>query len=316
MKREDIAPYLGSTFGGFSRQDLPERVQLKKGKVRDIVDLGDRLLIVTSDRISAFDRVLTTIPCKGEVLNRLSAYWFEETREAIANHFIEEWTPRSMLVRRGEVVPIEVVVRGYLTGSAWRDYRAGREVSGIALPSGMRMNQRFEQPLLTPSTKEEQGAHDRPISTREIVQSKIVDPELWKRIEAAALALFERGSKLLASRGLILVDTKYEFAVRDDQLMLADELHTPDSSRFWFKDSYQDLFEAGSDQRKIDKEYLRGWLMDKGFMGDGAAPNIPDEVRIEVAWRYIQAYELITGSEFQPKSGNAEAEREKLTSLL
>ncbi|HUX22742.1 MAG TPA: phosphoribosylaminoimidazolesuccinocarboxamide synthase [Spirochaetia bacterium] len=315
MKREEIAPFLGSTFSGFSKDDLPAKVNLKKGKVRDIVELGDKLLIVTSDRISAFDRILTTIPCKGEVLNRLSIYWFNETKDILENHLVEELTPRSMLVRKGSVVPIEVVVRGYLTGSAWRDYEADKAVSGIELPKGMRVNQRFDLPLLTPSTKEEQGEHDRPISTKEIVESGIVEPGLWKRIETAATELFERGSEVLGKRGLILVDTKYEFALLDGRLILVDEIHTPDSSRFWFADTYDELFEAGKDQRKIDKEYLRGWLMERGFMGDGEPPEIPDEVRIEVAWRYIQAYELITGTDFRASSGTAEAEREKLMSL-
>lgn len=316
MKREEIAPHLASTFAGFSKGELPEKVEIKKGKVREIADLGERLLIVTSDRISAFDRVLTTIPCKGEVLNRLSVYWFGQTRDILDNHLIEERTPRSMLVKKGRVIPIEVVVRGYLTGSAWRDYAAGKPVSGIELPPGMKMNQRFDAPLLTPSTKEEQGEHDRPISTAEIAKSGIVDAEIWSEIERAAAALFRRGSELLESRGLILVDTKYEFALVDGRLMLVDEIHTPDSSRFWFKDTYAELFAAGKDQRKIDKEYLRGWLMERGFMGDGEPPAIPDEVRIEVAWRYIQAYELITGTIFEAKSQNAEAERQNLMSLL
>jgi len=316
MEKEEVQSHLASTFAGLSEGDLPAKVGLKKGKVRDILDLGDRLLIVTSDRISAFDRVLTTIPCKGEVLNRLSVYWFNETRDILKNHLIEQSTPRSMLVKKGNVVPIEVVVRGYLTGSAWRDYSAGKAVSGIELPAGMKMNQRFEKPLLTPSTKEEQGAHDRPISTKEIAESGVVDPALWSQIERAAADLFRRGSELLETRGLILVDTKYEFAIADDALMLVDEVHTPDSSRFWFKDTYQELFDTGRDQRKIDKEYLRGWLMDRGFMGDGEPPEIPDEVRVEVARRYIQAFELITGAEFEATSADAEAERKGIMSLL
>ena len=315
MKREDIAQHLGSTFAGFSEDDLPTALHLAKGKVRDIVDLGERLLIVTSDRISAFDCILSTIPCKGEVLNRLSAYWFEETRDIVDNHLIEEFTPRSMLVRKAEVLPVEVVVRGYLTGSAWRDYEAGRAVSGIELPHGMKRNERFERPLLTPSTKEEQGQHDRPISPAEILEEGIVDPDVWKKLEETAGLLFDRGTRLLAERGLILVDTKYEFALLDGKLILVDEIHTPDSSRFWFADTYQELFAKGKDQRKIDKEYLRGWLMERGFMGNGEPPDIPDEIRTEVAWRYIQAFELITGSSFTAQSGSAESEREKLMSL-
>lgn len=315
MKREKVYDYLASTFEGIGKGGVRGR-EIKHGKVRDIIDLGERLLIVTTDRISAFDRVLTTIPCKGDVLNRLSVYWFNETRDIIPNHLIEEWTPRSMLVRKGSVVPIEVVVRGYLTGSAWRDYKAGHPVSGIRLPAGMKMNQRFETPLLTPSTKEEQGAHDRPISSEEVVSLGIVEAGLWKQISSAALELFRRGSELLLKRGLILVDTKYEFALIDGKLTLVDEIHTPDSSRFWFADTYKKLFDSGEDQRKIDKEYLRGWLMERGFMGEGEPPAIPDEVRVETAWRYIQAFQLITGKDFTCEARSAEAEREKILSLL
>jgi len=315
MKREEISDYLSTTLDD-TRPWLPAGVRLHSGKVRDILDLGERLLIITTDRISAFDRVLSTIPCKGEVLNRLSTYWFDETKDIIANHVIQDWTPRSMLVQKGEVVPIEVVVRGYLTGSAWRDYTAGNAVSGIKLPEGMRMNQRFETPLLTPSTKEEQGSHDRPISSDEILRSGIIDRKVWERIQSAALALFKRGSDILEKRGLILVDTKYEFALRGGEVILVDEIHTPDSSRFWFADTYRSLFEAGEDQRKIDKEYLRGWLMERGFMGNGRPPVIPDEVRVETAWRYIQAFQLITGQKFESETSGAEAEREKVLSLL
>ncbi len=320
MKKADIEAAMRShpqaAFWGFDPKKLKPSVRLRRGKVRDSFELGERLLIVTTDRISAFDRVLTTIPFKGEVLNRLSVHWFNATRDLFPNHLIEQASPRSMLVAKGEVIPIEVVVRGYLTGSAWRDYENGRAVSGVSLPAGMRVNERFPEPLLTPSTKEEQGRHDEPISREEILRRGIVRAERWAEIERAARALFRRGRELSAARGLILVDTKYEFALSEGQLMVVDEMHTPDSSRFWLADSYDELFRAGKDQRKIDKEYLRQWLMERGFSGEGEPPAIPDEVRAEVAWRYIQAYQLITGEEFVPQSLDSEAEERKIASLL
>ena len=320
MNRADIEAVLrsrpDSPFGGFDPKELPAHAGMRRGKVRDSFELGNRLLIVTTDRISAFDRVLTTIPFKGEVLNRLSVYWFNATRDVFPNHLIEQASARSMLVTKGEVIPIEVVVRGYLTGSAWRDYQTARGVSGIRLAPGMRVNERFPEPLLTPSTKEEQGRHDEPISREEIIRRGIVAEERWDEVESAARALFRRGSEVAASRGLILVDTKYEFALSSGKLIVVDEMHTPDSSRFWYADTYDGLFKDGKDQRKIDKEYLRQWLMERGFSGEGEPPAIPDDVRAEVAWRYIQAYELITGEDFVPESADAEAEQRKIASLL
>ncbi len=320
MNRADIEIALQSRphapFAGFDPKTLPANARMRRGKVRDSFEIGNRLLIVTTDRISAFDRVLTTIPFKGEVLNRLSIHWFNATRAVFPNHLIEQTSARSMLVAKGEVIPIEVVVRGYLTGSAWRDYQTARSVSGIGLPPGMRVNERFPEPLLTPSTKEEQGRHDEPISREEIVRRGIVTSERWEEIERAARALFRRGSEMASARGLILVDTKYEFAIANGRLMVVDEMHTPDSSRFWYADSYDELFEEGKDQRKIDKEYLRQWLMERGFSGEGEPPEIPDDVRTEVAWRYIQAYQLITGQEFVPESLDGEAEQGKIASII
>lgn len=315
MKRDQIAGYLDRTFSGLPESVVPADMRFRRGKVRDIADAGEEMVIVTTDRISAFDRVLTTIPCKGEVLNRISLHWFHRTRDIVANHVVEELSPRTVRVRKGRVLPVEVVVRGYLTGSAWRDYQAGRTVSGISLPAGMRFNQRFTEPIITPSTKEEHGEHDEPISAAEIVKHRIVDPDLWRSIEETAQALYARGSALLAEQGLILVDTKYEFGLVDGTLTLIDEIHTPDSSRFWFTDTYDELFRAGKPQRKIDKEYLRQWLMDRGFMGDGEIPEIPDEVRVEVAWRYIQAFQLVTGNDFEAQQPDPKAEERLIQSL-
>ena len=276
---------------------LPE---VRSFKVRDVVDLDDRLLVVTSDRVSAFDRVLTTIPGKGQVLNQLSVFWFRHTADIVANHLLREVTPRSMLVRRCAVVPVEVVVRGYLTGSAWRDYQRERAVSGIRLPAGLRADQPFPEPLLTPQTKAPPGQHDRPLSRDELLAGGIVDGPLWERIEAAALRLYRRGVELAARRGLILVDTKYEFGTVGDELLLADEVHTPDSSRYWFADGYADRFAKGQPQRKLDKEFLRVWLMERGYLGDGEPPAIPDAVRDELGQRYREAFRLLTGGELMP----------------
>lgn len=289
--------------------DLSGSIPVVRGKVRDIFDIGNYLLIVTTDRISAFDRVLSTIPYKGEVLNRISLFWFKNTKDIINNHIAEEVTPRSVLVRKCQVIPIEVVVRGYLTGSAWRDYKAGKTVSGITLKDGMAFNEEFGEPLITPSTKSERGIHDEAVSEEAILERGIVSQKLWKQIKDTALRLFARGSDIAAENGLILVDTKYEFGLLDNELVLIDEIHTPDSSRYWYADTYEKLFKAGEKQNKLDKEYLRQWLMEQGFMGNGKIPDIPDEIRVEVAWRYIKAYETITGEEFVPLSKGAEEER-------
>lgn len=316
MQREELMRSLDQTFEGLDRSDLPKGTRMTVGKVRDIVDAGDELLIVTSDRISAFDRVLTTIPCKGQVLNGMSNYWFDQTESIVANHIKEKLTSRTVVVSRCEVLPVEVVVRGYLTGSAWRDYEAGKAVSGIDLPSGMRFNQRFEEPLLTPSTKAERGEHDEPVSSEDVVKRGLVDGDLWREVESTARQLFDHGTKLAAERGLILVDTKYEFGLLNGSLVLVDEVHTPDSSRYWFADTYQELFDAGDKQRKIDKEYLRQWLMEQGFMGDGTPPDIPPEIRVDVAERYIQSYELVTGTKFEENPANVESERNAIVSYL
>jgi phosphoribosylaminoimidazole-succinocarboxamide synthase len=316
MRKEALGEMLEKSFPGFREDELPDGVKYLRGKVRDIFDLQTRLLLFTSDRVSAFDRVLGLVPCKGEVLNRISLFWFDKTADIVENHLIERITPRTVLVETCDVLPVEVVVRGYLTGSAWRDYQAGKAISGITLPRGMRFNQQFDAPLITPSTKAERGTHDRPISSQEILASGIVPAATWAEMQEKSLALFRRGSKIAAANGLILVDTKYEFGLKEGRLVLVDEVHTPDSSRYWYADTYRELFEAGKKQRKIDKEYLRQWLIEQGYMGEGNPPVIPDSVRIELAWRYIQAFEKITGEKFYPKSGDFEAEKKKIISLL
>jgi phosphoribosylaminoimidazole-succinocarboxamide synthase len=289
---------------------------LYKGKVRDTLDLGDRLLIFTTDRISAFDRVLGTIPRKGEILQSLSLFWFRATTDVMRNHVIEEITPHAMLVRKCSVVPIEVIVRGYLTGSAWRDYEKGKPISGITLPAGMKKNECFATPLLTPTTKAEKGMHDEAVSRDEIISRGIVEKSLWHAIEAKAIALFAKGSDIAKRQGLVLVDTKYEFGTQGNDLYVVDEIHTQDSSRYWYADSYDALFERGEDQRELDKEFFRKWLMSRGYMGDGNPPEITDEIRTLVAERYLEAYKNITGTEFMPSDTNIDQELAKIASVI
>lgn len=303
-------------FEGLPERSLPSGAALYRGKVRDVVDLGDYLIIVTSDRISAFDRSLGIISGKGEILHQLSMYWFRHTKDIIPNHLVREISPRAAKVRKARVVPIEVIVRGYLTGSAWREYSAGRAIPGVDLPAGLLMNQAFEEPIITPTTKEEHGKHDQPISPEEIMERGVVSRERWKEISKKAIALFIRGRELLKERGLLLVDTKYEFGLVGDQLILVDEIHTPDSSRFWFAEDYENSFRAGKEPRKLDKEYLRSWLLSQGFTGDGPLPSIPREVMTETLQRYKETFEIITGEKFQSQNIGAEAETRMILSVI
>lgn len=277
-----------------------------EGKVRDCYAKDDSMYIITSDRISCFDKVITSIPFKGQVLTDLAMHWFELAKDIAPNHIIDRPDPNVMHVKKCEIFPIEIVVRGYLTGSAWRDYKAGRDVSGIKLPEGMKESQKFDKPLITPSTKEAKGKHDLPISEEEIIKQGIVSEEMWQKARNIALDLFELGQKECEKQGLILVDTKYELGTHNGELLIADEIHTLDSSRFWLESSYQEKFEAGESPDMLDKEVVRKWLMDKGFMGDGEIPNIPDEYRLEVANHYISSYEKITGKDFIPSIGDIE----------
>ncbi len=313
MPAADLGGLLGTCF---ERLELPAGARLARGKVRDVVDVGTDLLISTTDRISAFDHVLTTVPCKGEILNTLALFWFRATEDIVAHHVREEISARTIRAAKCRVIPVEVVVRGYLTGSAWRDYQKGARISGIALPPGLRFNERFEKPLLTPSTKEGAGAHDRPISRDEIIDGRLVDKAIWEQIEETALALFRRGTEIARRQGLILVDTKYEFGFRDDRLMLVDELHTPDSSRYWHADTWEQLFARGAPQRELDKEYLRQWLLTRGWKGDGTPPRIPDEIRVQVGSKYIEAWETITGRRFASRALDPRQESSLVAGLL
>ncbi len=284
-----------------------------QGKVRDTYRQGDRLILVTSDRLSAFDHVLTTIPFKGEVLNRLATFWFERTRHIVANHVLDVPDANVTVARACEPFAVEVVVRGYLTGSLWRDYQKGTHTAyGVPFPDGMRKDEAFAAPILTPSTKAQYGQHDEPISEVEILAKGLASTRDWARITEAARGLFLEGQKWARTRGLILVDTKYEFGKVGDELYVIDEIHTPDSSRYWVADEYEERLAKGEDQRMLDKENIRQWLIrERGFQGHGTPPEIPDDVRVSLAEKYVAAYERITGTTLALDVGDVHARIEK-----
>jgi phosphoribosylaminoimidazole-succinocarboxamide synthase len=279
------------------RTELLGLGELYRGKVRDTYARGDRLVLVATDRLSAFDHVLTTIPFKGEILSRLAAFWFERTAAIAPNHLLDVPDPNVHVARRCEPIAVEVVVRGYLTGSLWRDYQKSPVTAyGLKLPDGLRKDQRFEAPLLTPSTKEAQGKHDEPISEEALVARGLCTKAEWDELRARALALFAEGQAWAKTRGLILVDTKYEFGRHQGKLYLIDEIHTPDSSRYWVADAYPEHYARGEDQQMLDKENIRQWLIqERGFSGHGPPPQIPDEVRLGLAQKYLAAFEQLTG---------------------
>ena len=276
-----------------------------QGKVRDTYELKDgRLILVTTDRISAFDHVLhQSIPLKGQVLNAIAAYFFERTADVAPNHLLSVPDPNVSVAIRCEPLPIEFVVRGYLAGHAWRSYRAGERVlCGEPLPDGLRESERLPRPILTPATKAAEG-HDEDISQHQILQRGILDAETLEHAASMALALFNRGTELAAARGLILVDTKYEFGrAPDGRLLLIDEVHTPDSSRYYYAEGYDDRLAQGEPQRQLSKEFVRAWLIDHGFQGlDGQdVPDLPPDFVREVSERYVELYETLTGEAFVP----------------
>jgi len=271
------------------------------GKVRDVYIQPDKLMLIVSDRVSAFDRILGLIPYKGQVLNQISSWWFEQTADIVPNHVINVVDPNVIVAKKAEIVPIEVVVRGYITGvtdtSLWQMYANGdRTPYGIPMPDGLQKNDPLPEPIITPTTKAPQGQHDEKITEAEIIDRGIVAPELWAEITDVAIALFKRGQVLAAEKGLILVDTKYEFGVIDGQLVLCDEIHTPDSSRYWLAETYDEK----RTPENFSKEFLRKWYAKQGYTGDGTPPVMPDEFRVEVAERYISIFEQLTGQTFVP----------------
>ena len=286
--------------------DFPSLGDKYEGKVRDCYISDGKRTIVVTDRISAFDRVLGTIPYKGQVLNGLAAWWFDETKDIVPNHVLDVPDPNVMVGVECEPLPVEMVVRAYITGvtstSIWTHYDNGTRVfCGHELPDGLRKHEKLPEPILTPSTKAEKGNHDISVSREEILAMGRISAEDFDEAARYAMALFSHGQKVCAERGLILVDTKYEFGkTQDGKIVVIDEIHTPDSSRFWYADSYPQRFDAGEDPESFDKEYVRRWLAGQGFKGDGPVPPIPDDVKVEASRRYIQACDEIRGTAFVP----------------
>ena len=275
-----------------------------KGKVRDNYFNDDTITMITSDRVSAFDHVLGTIPFKGQILTEIAHFWFDKTKDIIPNHIISYPDPQVLITKRAKTLPVEVIVRQYITGSLWREYSKGINGQyGFDLPKGLRENQKFESPILTPTTKAEYGMHDEPISREEIIDN-LVDKKIYEKAEECALKLFKAGQDWAAERGLILVDTKYEFGMYKGELIVIDEIHTPDSSRFWLSENYEELYEAGKKQIMLDKENIRQWLIQKGFSGEGTPPELEDDIRVLLSEKYMELYEKLIGRKFEPNVGD------------
>jgi phosphoribosylaminoimidazole-succinocarboxamide synthase len=277
------------------------------GKVRDWYPLSDgRRLIVTTDRLSAFDRNLAVVPYKGQVLNQLAAWWFEHTTDIIPNHILSIPDPNAAVVMEVAPFPVEVIVRGYITGvtstALWHRYSLGeREIYGYTFGNGLKKNQRLDEPIITPTTKGGSTGHDERLTCAEVVDQGYLDTESWDRIQYAALAIFKRGQEIARQTDMILVDTKYEFGrVADGRILLIDEVHTPDSSRFWKMDTYEERFAAGEEPENFDKEFIRRYYVDHGYRGDGEPPEADPDLWVQACKRYIQIYENLTGFSFEP----------------
>jgi phosphoribosylaminoimidazole-succinocarboxamide synthase len=292
--------------------NIPELGRLIRGKVRDNYIADGKRVLITTDRLSAFDRVLGVVPYKGQVLNQLSAFWFEALQDICPSHMLAVPDPNVMLAHEVRPFPVEVVVRGFITGvtttSLWYNYERGeRHMYGITLPDGLRKNERLPQPVITPTTRGTgPGGHDERITPAEIMQRGLVSPEHWESIVSIALALFRRGQELCERAGIILVDTKYEFGLKNGQIVLIDEVHTPDSSRFWDATTYDSRFAAGQEPDNLDKEFIRMWFVERGYRGEGEPPEMSAELTVQAAERYISVYEKITGRAFEPAAYPAE----------
>jgi phosphoribosylaminoimidazole-succinocarboxamide synthase len=296
---------------------IPELPNHYRGKVRDNYDLPDgRRIIIASDRLSAFDRNLAAIPLKGQVLTQTARFWFEATAGICPNHIIEYPDPNVAVCRKLTILPVEVVVRDYLAGTTATSilslYKAGqREMYGMRLPDGMRDNQKLPQTIITPTTKAFDGGHDEPLTQQEIIERSLLSQEQWRTVSDYALALFAKGREMARERGLILVDTKYEFGIDESgKIMIADEIHTPDSSRYWFLESYQERFEAGERPESFDKDFVRSWVVSRCDPYKDPIPQIPADVILATSRVYIDAYERITGQAFAlPETGRPILER-------
>lgn len=285
--------------------NVPDFPAPYKGKVRDVYELDSDILgIVVTDRISAFDHIMKqAIPFKGQILNQLAAFSFDKVKDIVATHIIDVPHPNVTIAKKCDTIPIEVVMRGYLTGHAWRVYRSGeRLLCGVQMPDGLKEHDKFPEPILTPATKAQEG-HDEDISEKEILKRGIVSSELWSEIKDKAFKLFERGTEIAAKQGLILVDTKYEFGLYDGILTLIDEVHTTDSSRYFYMDGYEERQVKEEQQRQLSKEFLREWLMEHDFQGlDGQVlPDLPNAFRMQVFERYAELFEMLTGKAFKPQ---------------
>lgn len=284
--------------------NLPGQTAVYHGKVRDVYTINDDLLaMVATDRISAFDVILPKgIPFKGQVINQIAAYFLQSTADIVPNWRLADPDPMVTVGYRCEGFPVEMIIRGYLTGSAWREYAAGNRVlCGVTLPEGMKENQKFPEPIITPTTKAEAG-HDENISKEEIIAQGIVSAEDYEVMERYTRRLFEIGTRMAAEKGLILVDTKYEFGKLEDKVILIDEIHTPDSSRYFYAEGYEERFAKGEPQRQLSKEFVRQWLIENGFMGKAGqtVPEMTDEICRSISERYIELYEHVTGQKFVP----------------
>lgn len=282
--------------------NFPGQTGVYHGKVRDVYSVGDKLIMVASDRISAFDVVLPKgIPYKGQMLNQIAAKFLDDTKDICPNWKLATPDPMVTVGIRCEGYPVEMIVRGYLCGSAWRAYKSGvREICGVKIPDGMKENQKFETPIITPTTKAEIGKHDEDISKEEILKQGLVSAEEYEVLERYTLALFQRGTEIAAKRGLILVDTKYEFGKANGTIYLMDEIHTPDSSRYFYSEGYVERFANGEPQKQLSKEFVREWLMENGFQGKEGqrVPEMTDAIVQSISDRYIELYENIVGEKF------------------
>lgn len=286
--------------------DLPFLGAKTSGKVRDIYHWQDRLILITTDRLSAFDRILGLVPFKGQVLNQLSAFWFAQTQEIVPNHLLATPDPNVTIAKLCTPLPVEVVVRGYITGvtstALWYRYSLGeRSIYGIDFADDLQKNDPLAEPIITPTTKGNAGAHDERITSAEVVALGLVEEELWQQVRSAAIAIFKRGQEIARRAGLILVDTKYEFGVdAEGRLHLIDEVHTPDSSRYWIAESYEERRLAGVEPENFDKEFIRLHYAARGYRGEGEPPAMPAELAVQASQRYIRTFELLTGQPFVP----------------
>ncbi|KKN67850.1 hypothetical protein LCGC14_0457300 [marine sediment metagenome] len=284
--------------------NFPSLGELYRGKVRDNYIRENQRIIIATDRLSAFDRVITTIPFKGQLLNQVSSFWFEKTKNIVRNHIIDVPDPNVAIVHQCQTLPVEIIVRAYITGTAWRKYLEGEKISGIKLPSGLKKNQLLEEILITPSTKAKSG-HDIYLSKEQILNERVVEKGIYEEMEQAALKLFNFGQKYCKQNSIIMVDTKYEFGLKDGELIVIDEIHTQDSSRFWLLESYEELFEKNEEPDILDKEIFREWLMKTypeifpNIKPNEPIPPISEDIKIELAKRYIKSFKKITRQEFK-----------------